>query len=504
MKENRLWLFLHIPNFALDCIRLGAEESAEPTVVSDGNGTHAKVYACDKCAQKIGLYPGMSMGSAWALAGEITVYERDLEQEQAALEGLAAWAYQFTSIVTLEPPNGLSLEIGGSESLFGDLKALVRELIQGIASLGYKETQCCVAPTPTGAEILGRSGYRKIIRTKASLKNLLADIAVENMGLSEPVTKMLRRIGVRKFHECSALPRDGLTRRTHKSAHTAVFDLIERALGTKPDPRAAYVPPDVFDRSLSMPSAVDNTDAILFPLRRLILELNGFLEAIQGGVQTLNITLYSHSMPETKVVLELLHHTREIDHLMELLREKLNRVVLVEPVERLRVCADSIQPLATSNLNLFSGPEKTSTNGRTISWYSVLDRIGARLGSNAVQGVASVAEHRPELAWRTRPAKRALDDKRSTAQITPEPQCARLRPLWLAKEPIPLETVGGRPVIDGVLRLEVDSERIETGWWDGHDIDRDYFLAENSRSEKFWIFRDRRNPKLWYLHGIFS
>ena len=50
-------------------------------------------------------------------------------------------------------------------------------------------------------------------------------------------------------------------------------------------------------------------------------------------------------------------------------------------------------------------------------------------------------------------------------------------------------------------------ERIESGWWDGADVRRDYFIAENPRGETVWIYRDHRygiDDGEWYLHGVFA
>ena len=50
------------------------------------------------------------------------------------------------------------------------------------------------------------------------------------------------------------------------------------------------------------------------------------------------------------------------------------------------------------------------------------------------------------------------------------------RPLWLLAEPQPLD---GRehPRYEGRLEFEEGPERIESGWWDGRDVRRDYYVA---------------------------
>jgi protein ImuB len=47
-------------------------------------------------------------------------------------------------------------------------------------------------------------------------------------------------------------------------------------------------------------------------------------------------------------------------------------------------------------------------------------------------------------------------------------------------------------------------ERLEAGWWDGADIARDYFIARTPGKSLLWVYRQRREPAGWYLHGIFG
>jgi protein ImuB len=56
-------------------------------------------------------------------------------------------------------------------------------------------------------------------------------------------------------------------------------------------------------------------------------------------------------------------------------------------------------------------------------------------------------------------------------------------------------------------------ERIESGWWDGGEIARDYFIAQTGDQAFVWVFRERPTPPStagtparggWYLHGLFA
>jgi len=59
---------------------------------------------------------------------------------------------------------------------------------------------------------------------------------------------------------------------------------------------------------------------------------------------------------------------------------------------------------------------------------------------------------------------------------------------------------------DGPLALLAGPERIESGWWDGDDIARDYFVARTPKASVVWIYRERGALQggQWYLHGLFA
>lgn len=49
-----------------------------------------------------------------------------------------------------------------------------------------------------------------------------------------------------------------------------------------------------------------------------------------------------------------------------------------------------------------------------------------------------------------------------------------------------------------------EAERIETGWWDGAEVARDYYTAADNRGARLWVFREREAPHRWFLHGVFG
>src|SRR5690606_13689983 len=99
----------------------------------------------------------------------------------------------------------------------------------------------------------------------------------------------------------------------------------------------------------------------------------------------------------------------------------------------------------------------------------LVERLRARLGTEAVYGLQCVAEHRPERAslasgpvLRKRAAKKTRHGQ-STAQHP-----ALARPHWLLPQPQPLRAYRSWSQFEGKLELLQGPERIESGWWDGH------------------------------------
>ena len=73
-----------------------------------------------------------------------------------------------------------------------------------------------------------------------------------------------------------------------------------------------------------------------------------------------------------------------------------------------------------------------------------------------------------------------------------------VRPLWLLHEPYALSMGPAGAAVE----LESGPERIESGWWDGFEVSRDYFVGRNQQGETLWLYRDRGGH--WFVHGIFA
>ena len=445
------------------------------------------VLDCNAAAFAQGVRPGMARAAASALVPGLRLRERDAQAERAALDGAAEWAGCYTPNVSLvaraSRPEGLLLEISGSLKLFGGIPAITAGLAHGAAGMGF--TACLAsAPTPHGAWLLARGGSSSPCPTLDDLARRLQPLPVESLDCDARTLATLEAVGVRTLGEVLALPRAGLARRFGE----ALLDEFDRALGTLPDPRAFFSPPERFHAGLELPAEVREAEALIFAVRRLIVQLGGFLAARDGGVQRFRIELF-HKEARTDVEVGLVRPGRDTQHFALLAREKLSALSLQEPVRRIALAADEILAVAHENLDLIDDTLKPPGD-----WRGLIERLRARLGNHAVGGIATNGEHRPEAAWRvTEPGVRGTAFEFGT------------RPLWLLQKPKRLEEVGSAPQCGGPLALLAGPERIESGWWDGRDAARDYFVARAQTESVLWVYRERGLARgHWYLHGIFG
>lgn len=479
------WLALRLPGLPLAVFLRGASKPGPFCVVTDDRPP--RVAAATPPARRAGVRPGMALAAAAALAPGLAARERDGAAEARALQALAAWALQFTPRVSPRPPAGLLLEVAGSRALFGGLSALTARVRDGLAALGFPEARLAAAPTPGGAWLLARAGDETPVADLESLASRLLPLPLAVLDLSPRAAGDLKAVGVATLGELAALPRAGAVRRFGPEP----LDRLERALGARPDPRVFFAPPPVLDARLALPAETADREALLFGARRLLAGLEGDLRARGAGVDALTLHLVPEAGPSLPLALRLAAPERDAGALLRVLKARLEGATLARPVAELRLAAVPV-PLPARDRPLFAGPE-TGAEGLA----PLLDRLRARLGEATVGGLAAVADHRPERAWRA-----ALPAPGPAASVPPAPAWGH-RPCWLLPNPDPLPEVDGRPWLGGPLDLVAGPERIEGGWWDGADLARDYYRARDPAGGRHWIYR-RLPGGGWFRHGIFS
>lgn len=486
--QQRLWLAIHVPRLSLHALGVAVPD-APPRAVSE-RGRRALIAVVDDRAAAAGVSVGMSVSGACGLCPGLSVHVRDEAAEQAALQGLAAWSGRYTSLTSLQPPRGLLLEIGGSLRLFGGLSPLLGAIRDDLGDLGY-EVELGVATTATAAWMLARAGDCRPAILGSRLSDRLAPLALSCMDPSPAVLEDFQALGLHSVGDCMRLPRDALGRRFG----AGLVQHLDRALGLRPDPRVPWSAPGIFQRRVDFPWGTRDQAVLLEAARLLLHELCGLLCRRAAGARTIGIQIAHARGPCTAFTLQLVSLNRDPAHLLILLSERLQRLRLPADALYLGMRVDALLPLAPVTPDLYD----SVAHDAGMSPQHLVERLQARLGRHHVHGLIQRADPRPEHA-----SRRCAWGERGGGVSGNVDAFAAFMPVWLLAAPRRLECHEGHPHADGALHLEQGPQRIEAGWWDGHDVARDYYVARNPHGARYWVFRCCRPPNDWYLHGIFS
>lgn len=430
--------------------------------------------------------PGAELWAGLHLPG--ITHERQLTQ-------LAQQAQRFTPRVSLEPPDGLLLEVRGSLHLFAGVAGLTTALTQLCGQL-QRPVRLAFAPTPLAALVAARAGRALQVLEPAQLVGQLAPIPLTALRWPPQLLQRLKRIGVRSIGAALRLPRAGFARRFGATE----LAQLDRLTGRTRELRTLFRPRERFRRRRELACELESHPRLLGELTRLLEEFEDFLRVRELGVMALECRLLHRHGEATACRLSLAAPGADARHLGALLAEQLGRLRLPQPVRALELRAGTLLPLTPKAHALWQPGEQGGDAGGSEA-HLLIERLRARLGHGAIHGLSLLDDHRPESTWTVSPPPAPAGRAAAQPGI---PAVSARRPLWLLAVPQPLAVRAGLPQRRGALQLVSEPERIETGWWDGRDIARDYYTALDTHGVRLWVFRERAAPHGWFLHGIFG
>jgi protein ImuB len=481
-NRQQLWLAVCLPNLAFEISQKLVLQT--PVVVVEPQRGQLTVVAANASARAAGIENGSKLSTAFALVASLQAFERSPRAERASLESLAGWAQALTSLVSIEAPEGLLLEVSGSLRLFRSLEAIKAKLGDELTrrSLTFRLS---VAPTATAALWLARAAGADVL-SPHELVGRLSALPLAATRWPQPVQELLRDLGVRTVGECARLPRDGFARRVG----VAYLHELDRTFGRRVDTRVGFNRPVSFRSKIEF--LEESTDRAIFleAIEQMLDELGVDLRMKQTQIRTFEIGFEHLHRAPTVEKFDLLEPTHDKEQLLHLIRDRLERCQLSVPAIAVRIRTGFLVPLTIEAVDLFERvPVGTLTR-------ALLERLQERFGAGAVYAVRAVAEHRPEKAWTKLNGE--VTQARGGEGLEPQD-----RPLWLLQRPVPLASPPARDHYRGSIELCSGPERIESGWWDEQDVARDYYTAVSSHGQKLWVFRDRCSC-VWHLHGLFG
>ena len=403
IEDSKLWLALAFSELPVEVITRGDNRN-RPVVVT----TRQRVMAMNPVASRIGIQVGSSMDTAYSLTDTVAVFERDENREASALRQLAQWAYQFTPVVSLRPPDMLLLDISGCLRLWHGLDALLDAIESGIETLGYTAWYG-LQQTTTAALCLARARQYRQDRTRpqgrpAPPAEALAGESIRCLVATPAEIEKLGQMGISTIGEVLALPSAGRRRRFSAS----FCDDLEKLAGWQQDAVAVIDETPNFESAIHFLEDITNIQSLAFPAKRLLQELCDFLRGRQLQVTRFTFTLSHRSHPPHSFDIHLASADNDLTMFLSLAQMKLEQVDNVPETDELKLTATSFFPADSTPGDLFHGTRFQRRDGKAPGSDRhhadrLVNMLRTRLGNDSCFGIAPADDHRPEKAWRAVP-----------------------------------------------------------------------------------------------------
>jgi protein ImuB len=508
---------VRFPRWPVQRFRHARPALSQQTLVLHAAGRRGQiVMACSPGASRAGVLPGMPLAEAKALLPEAHFAAHEPRADREALGRLAEWCQQFSPDVAVdeaEQPASLFLDVTGSGVFFGSEQVLARKVVDDLGRYGYW-ARVAIADTVGAARALAHHVGRPtqsaapgpVIVPPAGQEAALRPLPVEALRLSPAVTQMLHRLDMRRVGQLLDLPRAALPSRFGKE----ILLRIDQALGRVPELLTPVPIPEPVEASWSFEPTTDDRQVIVALCEHLLEQIMERLRSRLRGIRRLECSLRTSGGETMPVSVGLLQPSASVPHLIGLVRLHCERLRIDGEVSTLVVRVPEMVPLEFAQAQLFEDePEKE----RWRAFPGLIEQLSNRLGEKAVLRPRVLPDAQPECACRFDPWLGQDVSAASKANDSAENKEVPLRPSCLKYQPVAVRVVSPAP--DGpplrfvwqeqchVIAHSWGPERIETGWWRGCDIHRDYYLVESTVGRRFWLFRALRDGN-WFLHGTFA
>jgi protein ImuB len=545
-------LYVFLPSWPIDRLRRsfllpglkpGAPPAEGPFATVIATAGRQLLAAVNPAAAAKGLAPGLPLADALSFLPGLATRPTELAEDAAALRRLAEWCGRYSPWTAPDGDNGVKIEVTGSAHLWDGEAALAADLSQRLARQGIVH-RLAIADTLGVAWAVARFAAGEgtpIIVAPNETRTAVTPLPIAALRLDPAIVQGLHRVGLRRVGDVLAMPRDALARRFGET----VTLRLDQMLGDQPEPLSPLgeVPTRRIRLSFAEPIA-DPTD-LARAAERLTQDLVARLAREGMGARRLDLGFHRVDGRVEHIRIGTARPSRDPVHLAKLMIGKLDTVDPGLGVEDAILAAFAVEPLASEQIEsplprAGSHPPPQSPGqvrggeGADGGLAPLFDRIGAKLGLDALARLEPRTSHIPERASVAAPIETGCRPPPQSSLVptgegggTMPTPVKPPRPIRLFAPPEPVEAfwvLPDDPPFHFTWRrrrhqvAQADGpERIAEEWWrpDGQLVDgagapdaiRDYYRVEDETGRRFWLFRaglPGDPPPRWFVHGIFA
>ncbi|MEO1720336.1 MAG: DNA polymerase Y family protein, partial [Pseudomonadota bacterium] len=459
------------------------------------------VTAVNGAGRRAGVQPEMTLADARAVCPGLVSELHDTERDRQVLQDLAFWLGRYGPRRNYDGSDGLWVETTGVDHLFGGEADMLADLIMRCARAGLT-ARAGLAETHGAAFALARFAcHRKqpfSIIAQGDLQKALAEIPVDGLRLAEDSVRLLKRLGLRRIGQLTAVSRIALNRRfredgrgvrraTRDALARAVVWRLDQAFGLELEPRRAIEPEPVRMCRLAFADPLISADGVESAAHKLVTQLCKQLETQGEGALAACLILYRSDHTRAVIEVTASQPSHAPDHWKSLLRERLATIDAGLGIDAVTFAAMKVGPVRNTQSALVrSGCEAVSSQ---VEMVALVDRLSNRLGADRVRRNHAIESHIPERAdaWQSardceQPRSQAVSPNTVRARKTQATASAKhamradtKRPCFLVSPPEPIEVLAELPEGPPAhfrwrrqscrIRMSEGPERLTPEWW---------------------------------------
>ncbi|MGA7328074.1 MAG: DNA polymerase Y family protein [Rhodomicrobium sp.] len=484
-------------------------EKQKPLAIAESGKGGRRLAAVNQAAKAAGLSPGMLLTDACAILPSLKTEEAGPLEEAKDLKKLAAWCRRYTPWTAPNGTGGIALDVTGACHLLGGEQLLLDDLIRRLDHLRFT-ARGAMAGTLGAAWALARFGAANgIVVPGGEEARFIAGLPVKGLRIEESDCTLLKRLGLGTIGQLFDLPRETLRARLGPG----ILLRLDQVLGKQGEPLSPLQLETVYAAHRNFAEPVSSLDSLLYVTGHLARDVTAQLEHHGKGARRYTLGFYDTQGGTSKISVALARPSHKSDHVLRLFREKFTR--LESRFDD--TLAFDAAALYAARMEPLNGEQSAFDGGSALNLEqeeglaSLLDRLTARLSSEAVTRFDFRESHIPERAVRSVPV---------LEKAASRPLLRRQRPLLLLPEAEPVTVLAAVPdypprrftwrrVTYRVTKAE-GPERLSPEWWPNNQEKyqtRDYYRVEDETGCRFWLYREglygQGNAPCWYLHGLF-
>lgn len=468
-----LWIYLHFPQLQLDGLHLSmACDQNTPIAIIDVSSN--RICQVSSKAHALGVKLDMGLASASLMYPDLKLHEYNREIEQTQLQSLANQLYVLTSDIVIIPPQGLALRAQNMLHLYGGL-AQYWSVIEQCLQANKLHYIAASAYTIQAAKLLALNDIHLISSSKSNIAKALNHCALNKSDIDKLDQVKLARVGIKHYADLLNIPNNDLANRVSRVS----MSIINELSGKQASRYRFYQPSEHYQQSIELLYDINVCDKLLPVIKKMLDALSEFL--FLRNAHTLSIDI-QYVQREHESLIQSYQSIRPIyksHDWLEIITLQLENTQFNSPVYSLILHCEKYEVANYGNSDMF---DKKSTH---IATLSLMARLQSKLGKQALARPFFVDDFRPEMANST-------EALHNTTRHKPSSSWQYDRPGLLLEQP---------HVLSEEVNVIKGPERIHTGWWSDHQINRDYYIAQCKNGQQLWVYKTPKQG--WYVHGYF-